>query len=127
MATEFGSTPKRRLLPGTSSGISPVVRRAGGAGTSCSFQSGSAGINWADAVQAAPANVASATNLRSMLSLDHFFHLALRIRVEHGAGRQLHRGRGQLHAVVGCMVAVARAHAAAQVAVAVVVAGQVAR
>src|SRR5262245_37332133 len=124
MATEAGSTPKLRLLPGTSMGMSPVVRSAGGGGASCSFQSGSAGTSWAEAAREAQAR-ASARNSRCIFDLGdgplRIRPLALRLGIgfESGARGQLHHGRRQLRrdrlVVVVGVVGVARAHSAAQV------------
>src|SRR5688572_31639808 len=123
MVMDSGATPKRRLDSGMSSGISPSSLSAGGGGAWVSRQSGSGATIWAWMAQAASAH-ARTINLGRIFVFLGRLEARLRIGFERGARWQFEGGtRPGLHALI---VVVAPAHPAAQIAVAVVVARQVA-
>src|SRR5512132_3617381 len=122
--TEAGSTPNRSVERGISSGTSPSVLNGGGGGASASRQSGSAGASCAPAAEAARRN-GKPNRLRRMLGFPRRrIEGGLRIRLERGAGRQLEPGARARFRRALVAVVVPGAHAAAQIAVAVVVPGQ---
>src|SRR5688572_28628767 len=122
---DAGATPKSSADRSTSTRIRPWVFSAAGGGASTSFQSGSSGTSWACTQQAHRANSIPASSLEHMLAVLLLVQRRLRVGLERGAGRQFQPAGRLLHAVMALMVA--RPHAAAQVAVAVVVPGQEAR
>src|SRR5689334_411672 len=115
IATVAGSTPKRRLEPGSSSGTRPCSLKGGGGGASSSFQSGSTGTSCAPADSATKARLQARRSGRKLVLMGVQVDGRLWVRLEGDAGGKFETAPGHGGVGIDALVAVvlAGSHAAA--------------